>query len=169
MNAIATFGHYPTGAGTFGAIPPGVSVDAQSICRKLLDVGQYWIASASGQSRYGEPMLALFELYERCRESDWDGEGADPISIEALLEANKLLSSLPSSMPTPEFLPEASGSIAFEWYRGRNKVYVISVSGTKTIEYAGLFGYGNETHGKVNFEDSMPLMIRNHLLQFFLA
>ena len=158
MNAMSALGrHYHT----------GVSVDAQRICNILGDLALHWIGSATGQARMAEPMVALYELYQRCRVEDWNGEDAEAISFEALAEAEKLLSLLPSSIPTPELLPEPTGSIAFEWYQGRNRVYVLSTSGKKAIEFAGLFGYGNEIHGKTNFEDALPPVIQDQLREFF--
>lgn len=167
MNAITALGRCASSPATLRITHPGVSVDAQRICHLLGDLALHWIGSATGQTRFGEPLMALNQIYQRCQMEDWDGEDAEPISLEALIEAEKLFGFLPSSIPAPEFLPEATGSIAFEWYRGRNNVYVLSVSGQKTIEFAGLFGYGNELHGKVNFEDSLPSMIRDHLQEFF--
>ena len=167
MTAISAFGPYASGAAALGSTYPGVSIDAQKICHMLGDLAVHWIGSATGQTRFGEPLLALFQLYQRCRAEDWNGEGGKAISLETLMEAQKLLSLLPLSLPTPEFLPEATGAIAFEWYRGRNRVYVLSVSGAKTIEFAGLFGHGSELHGKANFEDSLPPIIQEHLREFF--
>jgi len=109
----------------------------------------------------------LHQLFKRCQAADWDGEGGAEISLDTLMEAEKLLGLLPSSVPAPEFLPEAMGTIAFEWYRGPSRVYVVSVSGAKTIEFAGLFGHGNELHGKTNFEDALPSIVQGHLREFF--
>jgi hypothetical protein len=158
MNAISALGRY---------CHPGVSVDAQRICSIFGNLASHWIGSATGQARVAEPMAALFQLYQRCHVEDWNGEDADAISFEALEEASKLLGLLPSSIPTPEFLPEPTGAIAFEWYQGRNRVYLLSISGKKTIEFARLLGYGNEIHGKTNFEDSLPQVIQDQLREFF--
>jgi hypothetical protein len=158
MNTMGALGRYSH---------PGVSVDAQRICNILGDLALHWIGSATGQARIAEPLAALYQLYERCQVQDWDGEDAEAISFEALIEAEKLLRLLPSSIPMPEFLPEPTGSIAFEWYRGRNHVYVLSIAGKKAIEFAGLLGQGNEIHGRTNFEDSLPPAIQAQLREFF--
>lgn len=167
MTAISALGHYSSGAAALRATYPGVSGDARKIRDMLGNLALHWIGSATGQMRFGEPLLALYQLYKRCQADDWDGEDGEAISLDTLMEAEKLLGSLPSSVPMPEFLPEATGAIAFEWYRGRDRVFVISVSGAKTIEFAGLFGHGNELHGKTNFEDSLPSIIQGHLREFF--
>lgn len=50
-----------------------------------------------------------------------------------------------------------------EWRKGKNRMYLISVSGAGAIEYAGIFGRGNELHGKNNFADFLPRQIASHL------
>jgi hypothetical protein len=167
MTTMSALARYAAGPMAFGSAYPGVSVDAQRIYDMLGRVAQHWVGSATGQICFAEPLMALNQIYQRCQASNWDGEGADPILLETVLEAHKLFSLLPSSVPTPELLPESTGAIAFEWYRGRNRVYVISVCGRKSIEFAGLYGLGNEVHGKVNFEDCLPVAIQDHLQELY--
>lgn len=167
MNTVGVLSHYSSRIGALNITHPGVSVDAQRICNILGDVALHWIASATGQARIADPLLYLYQLYERCQGKGWDGEDAEAIPFAAVGEAEKLLNVLPSSIPAPEILPEPTGSIALEWYQRRDRVYVLSVSGKKGIEFAGLLGRGNEIHGRVNFEDSLPPMIQDHLREFF--
>ena len=164
---IGALTHYPSRLGALRATPPGVSGDAQRICVLLGDVALHWIASATGQARIADPLITLYRLYEQCREEHWDGENAEAIPLAAVVEAQQLITLLPSSVPAPELLPEPTGSIALEWYKRRDHVYVLSVYGKKTIEFAGLLGRGNEVHGRVNFEESLPPMIQDHLREFF--
>jgi hypothetical protein len=105
----------------------------------------------------------LEALYRDCSEEDWDAEGAKPVTRDALREAEMLVSLLPSWVPIPDFLPEPTGGIAFEWYKGPGRVYVLSVSGQGYVYYAGLFGAGNEEHGKAVFEDFLPAPIVEQL------
>lgn len=167
MNMIATLAHFPSGLGALGATSTGVSGDAQRICSLLGDIASHWIESATGQARIADPLISLYRLHEQCREENWDGENAQPIPLSAVVEAQKLLTLLPSSIPAPELLPEPTGSIALEWYQRRDHVYVLGVYGKKTLEFAGLLGRGNEIHGRLNFEDSLPPIIQDHLRRFF--
>lgn len=98
------------------------------------------------------------EVYKECSEEDWDGYGAKPIKEEAYLQALELVDALPSSLPLPEVIPERSGDLALEWSKGKRAVLVISVSGEKMIQYAGIFGT-SKIHGSEYLEDFLPQVI----------
>lgn len=146
---------------------PGVSDAAQIICRLLGATATHRITSATGQARIAEPVASIYDLYERCGTPNWDGDGAAAISSDAVDEAEQLIYLIPSSIPIPEFVPEPTGGIALEWYQGRDRLYLLSVSGAKSIEFAALMGRGNEFHGRVNFEGSLPVIVLDHLKLFF--
>ncbi len=57
---------------------------------------------------------------------------------------------------------ETLGGIGLEWYRGKSRVFVISVSGKHIISYTGIFD-GNKLHGSEYFEETLPLVIIQHL------
>ncbi len=102
---------------------------------------------------------SLREIYQERSEENWDGYEADPITPETYFESRNLIDLLPLYLPPPDVLPEPDGGIAFEWYRGRRKVFIISVSGKNIIHYAGLFGEIRKTHGTEYFFDSLPQVI----------
>ena len=115
-----------------------------------------------------EPLYrALYRIYRECSESNWDSEGADPINEQTFQEALALLDELPSDLPLPEIIPEPTGNVAFEWYKGKRNVYVISVGGKSSIEYAGLFGSYTKTYGAEYFSDELPELILSHILRLF--
>jgi len=154
------------GFGALGALPPGVSDEALQVARRVSALAQGILQSATGQRRLGDPASELADLMERCTINDWDGQGASAIPASAFHEAWLILCLLPSSVPVPNVLPEPTGAIAFEWYRDRDRVFILSVSGVKTIEYAALFGPGDENHGRANFEQSLPQRLLRDLLDF---
>lgn len=115
-----------------------------------------------------EPLYRdLYRIYRECSESDWDIDGAYPINEHTFLNATILLDKLPSELPLPEVIPEPIGNIAFEWYRGKRQVYVISVGANSTIEYAGLFGKYSKTYGAEYFTGELPGLIKSHILRLF--
>ena len=115
-----------------------------------------------------EPLYRdLYRIYRECSESDWDNDGANPINEQTFLEALMLLDHLPSELPLPEVIPEPTGNLAFEWYKGKSHVYVISVDGKSTIEYAGLFGRHSKTYGAEYFSGELPGLIISHILRLF--
>jgi len=102
---------------------------------------------------------ALGEIYKECSSPNWDGYDAQPISNAAYFEAMKLISLLPEEYDNPEIIPEPTGEIAFEWYRGKRFVFVISVGGHSLISYAGLFGSSSKIHGSEYLGDTFPSTI----------
>lgn len=150
---------------------PGVSDTAERIESRIRDIlGSTLtgiIASATGQARIADPIGRLDDLLAECNMAGWDGEEAKPVSSPAYLEARTLLLLLPSMIQVPEFVPERSGRIAFEWYLSPERVYLLSIGGTGELEFGGLFGRGNEIHGKCNFSGSLPGMVAHHLSTLF--
>lgn len=110
----------------------------------------------------------LYEIYRECSEANWDGYDAIPMSKNTYFEAIKLIELLPSYLPEPEIMPEPTGEIAFEWYKGKQFVFVISVGGKNIITYAGLFGKSSKTHGTEYFADNLPLVIIENIKRLLL-
>ena len=157
----------PQPFGRWKYMQPGVSDAAERISAILSSALVELGSSATGQAHIADPIAHLQDLFSECRESNWDGEGATPISAAANQEARALLLLLPSTIEPPEFVPEPSGRIALEWYRAPDHVYLLSTDGTGELEFAGIFGAGNEIHGKCNFSGALPTMISDHLRLFF--
>ena len=167
MRAMAVDAGYP-GLGSWKSyqVAMGVSADANVLSGMMESLLSSLAQSATAQKRINEPLDALFSVYKECTARNWDGEQAPPVTIKSFNEARDLLMLIPSSFPVPSFSPESSGAIAFEWYKNAKNVFVISVDGTQSIQYAGLFGDGNETHGKVNYAGSIPRVIQTLLDDF---
>jgi len=108
--------------------------------------------------RKSEALIALRGLMKEYVTAGWDGYEAAPISQVAYEEAVRFIKMLPSDVSLPDASPEPTGSIAFEWYKGKKQVFVASVSGKNTIEYAGLFG-NNKHYGTVSFGSTIPTII----------
>lgn len=153
-------------AGITNSSSGGASGDAETLSEKYARVALDLLRSATGQARIGDSLASLDAMYRDCSVQNWDGEGAMPITLRTLREAEQLCGLLPSWVPVPEFLPEPPGAVALEWYRGKGRSYILSVSGRGYIEYAGLFGAGNELHGRVVFEDALPVEVIEQLRRF---
>ncbi len=145
----------------------GVSDAALKISALLRNTAVEMLQSATGQARIADPLNSLDRVFQDCSEENWDGEDATAIPYRAFEDAERLLYVLPSFIPAPDVLPEPIGAVAFEWYRNPRWTYVLSVKGNHSIEFAGLFGAGDEIHGKVNFDGFLPGMIAEHLRIFF--
>lgn len=110
----------------------------------------------------------IYDIYKECVEDNWDGYDAKRVSVGAYLEAMKLAELLPSEIPLPEVSPEPSGDIAFEWYKGKRFLLVLSVEGNNTINYAGLFGSTNRIYGSEYFSDELPTRVLKMIQRLFL-
>ena len=110
---------------------------------------------------------SLFEVYKEASQENWDSEGARPITRDAYLEAREFLKLLPTIFPTPEILPEPTGHIAMEWYRGKGRVFVISFGGNGVITFAGMFGPNATLHGTEYFEDFIPPTVIQGIRRLF--
>ncbi len=161
MTVAYTYPDYPIVSLKSGS--SAVSEDFQKLEKAI---GERRSISITDQ-RLDQVRFLLHQILQDCSKVNWDGYNASPISERAFFEANKLLELLPSDVPTPEIVPEPTGDIGLEWYRGKQFAFVISVSGRNLITYAGTFGAGNETHGTENFTESRPLTIIKNLRRLF--
>lgn len=111
-------------------------------------------------------LQSLEDLFKECSETGWDGNEASPITEDAYLEARRLINNLPINLRMPEVVPEPSGEIGLEWSKGKDRVFVLSLSGRNEIVYAGLFGM-NKVHGVEYFGDTVPSTILENLRRLY--
>jgi hypothetical protein len=113
-------------------------------------------------------LLALDAVFRECSKEGWDGEDAIPIGEEAYWAARRFIMALPvtSLIPMPEVVPEPGGAVAFEWFKGKRQVFVVSFSRSDEVEYAGLFGT-NRTYGTEYFGNALPSVIAENLKKLY--
>ncbi|MGC2519448.1 MAG: hypothetical protein WA373_10140 [Burkholderiales bacterium] len=157
-NRYAGWGLFRTSGATWG-----VSEDAEKLAAFFGSIARDAWKTSAGYHRYSQPIQELMDVYRDCSSENWDGEGASAVTESVLDDAVTLLFLLPPSIQNPTFQPEPAGAIALEWYKDPKRVLLLSVNGTRSIQYAGLLGDGNETHGKVNFAGSLPRAIQDLL------
>lgn len=108
---------------------------------------------------------SLIEICRKCSDPDWDGYNANSVSQDSFKEALKFLQLIPSYITRPDIMIEPFGEIAFEWYKNKRMIFIISFNGKNTISYAGIFG-SNKTHGTEYFSDTIPPLILENLKRF---
>ena len=145
----------------FAGIAIGVSEVAKTISAKFIYINDSKLKTVTGHAKASMPSKAFSALLEILDE----GEN---VSYAAFTEAIVFLQNLPVNFGLPDIGVEPSGAITFEWYKNPYKVFVISINGTNSIEFAALAGQGNELHAKMNYKDSMPVEIKS-LLEIFLS
>lgn len=89
------------------------------------------------------------------RESNWNGEGADPISDAAIKEARAFLYKFPTTLPLPEVIAEPDGYLGLEWYRNKRLLYVVSFNGQGVLSCSGLIGQ-TKVYGTYYMDDGIP-------------
>jgi hypothetical protein len=88
------------------------------------------------------------KTFDECREPNWDGYDAPPVSEESYHLAHQCLAALPLSTPVPSIGAEPDGQITVEWYRSPQRTLSVSISPDRYLHYAALLGltmaYGTE-------------------------
>ena len=71
---------------------------------------------------------------------NWDGEGAAPIDVMAVVNASMFIQALPDSVPMPEIAAEPDGQISLDWMPSKSRVFSISVGKSGRLAYAWIDG-----------------------------
>lgn len=107
----------------------------------------------------------LIELFENCREADWDGAGADPLNGEALYRAIQFVRLLPANLPMPEFAPEPDGSVSLDWMHSKRRRLSVSIGRSDRLAYAWLDGT-RKGHAVERFDaQTIPVRILEEILR----
>ena len=109
--------------------------------------GQLQRSYILGQQAKGS-ISELYQVFDECRNANWDGYGAVPISVRTFQSAYEFLEALPLGTPAPSIGAEPDGHITLEWYDAPRRTLSISVSPDGDLHYAALIGaskaYGTE-------------------------
>jgi hypothetical protein len=99
------------------------------------------------------------EVALECQAPGWDGYGAQPISLNAKAEAQRLVDLLPFWLSAPDPVPDPDGEIALSWDLAPGHVFTLSVNSNGVLSYAGLLGDGVKRHGVEPFKSDVPKAI----------
>jgi hypothetical protein len=83
---------------------------------------------------------SLATLGEECRESNWDGYGAQPASFHALRRAEDIIASLPDDLPLPVCSIEPDGCVSLDWMPARYRTLTVSTGESDRLPYAWVDG-----------------------------
>lgn len=144
----------------------GTSVSAISLDAALDWALERWTETAGNQLRLGGLEQSLVSILNECAVQGWDGYGAKPISPLALSEARQLLAVIPARLLPDEVLAEPHGGIAFQWNADDGNTLVLSLNGTKTIEFAATYGPIDEDAGKRSFSGLLPAHVLGLISKF---
>ncbi len=100
----------------------------------------------------------LSQVFEECREPDWDGYGAQAVREETYDLARQFLAALPLSTPVPSIGAERDGQITVEWYRSTQRNLSVSIAPDRDLHYAALLG-AERICGTGTFRARMPQVV----------
>jgi hypothetical protein len=140
---------------TAGLSTRGASLTAQFVERQVEGIRR----ELRNSHFFGQDSKAIFEdlfdVAERCRNADWDGCGATPVSDETFRQSYRVLESLPLGTRQPSVGVEPDGHITFEWYRSPKRTLSVSVSQDGNLHYSALLG-PNTAFGTEAFFGEIP-------------
>ncbi|HLF89550.1 MAG TPA: hypothetical protein VI451_11425 [Anaerolineales bacterium] len=136
----------------------GVSREAYQINELFFKVVEHLFKNETfGESRL-EGYKSLEEVAQEANEPNWDGYNGIAVNALSLYQASEFLNALPASIPTPEIGVDPDGEISFDWYRGKNHLFSVSVGETGKLTFAGIFGL-SKIHGVEYMGDVIPGII----------
>ena len=123
------------GAPTHGASETAwyVAGEAEKGRRRLQDSYAFGMA---GKGVLSELLLTVKE----CRDPNWDGYGAEPVSEITYHLAQQFLKALPLGISAPSIGAEPDGQLTLEWYRSPRRTLSVSISPEGDLHYAALIG-----------------------------
>lgn len=156
-----------TGLNPYAQHGSAVSREAQDIHLAASDIFQTVECSQSLFGRKAAIISELWNLANECNEEDWDSEGACPLSLPALGNAEDFIRALPDELPFPEVSPEPDGAISLDWIVSRHRLFSISIGVSNRLAYAWLDG-SDTGHGVARFDGlTIPVRIRDGIRAIF--
>lgn len=131
---------------------------------------QGWRRSDRGQQSYAEKVSldrAKSDLDEKawdCRDNNWDGYGALPVTKDCRRMALKFLEAMPWGWRSPEIGVEPDGQITLDWHRTCRRTLSVSVDPDGYLHYAAMLGL-NKVNGREVFYGEIPERILNLIAQ----
>lgn len=105
----------------------------------------------------------LNAILAECRNENWDGEGALPITPRTIDAAVVVLQALGSLLPPdtrqPLLLPEHDGDIDISWNVDAGRVFGASIGEHGCLNYAAQLGSGRSRHGVIAIDVSDPAAV----------
>jgi hypothetical protein len=97
----------------------------------------------------------LATVWDECREANWDGYDALPVTQDVLRNTYVFLEALPFGFPRPSVGAEPDGDLTLEWHRSARRTLSVSVNPYGELHYSALFG-PNRVYGTEAFFGDVP-------------
>jgi hypothetical protein len=112
----------------------------------------------------GEQLLLILE---ECRRPNWDGFGAEPVTMETLVNAERITRLIPDDTLIPTIAGLPDGGIGFQWENSVGSLLTLSVYSESQTTYVYIDANGAEDSGTESFSHSLPLKIQELLISLF--
>lgn len=119
-------------------IPYGVSREANQV-EQALERGRSELNELNSVGKKAA-LDELKEVWSECKQADWDGLGAAPVTWETYYLADVFIKALPFGTPVPSVGAEADGHLTLEWYASKRRVLSVSISPDGDLYYAAFLG-----------------------------
>jgi hypothetical protein len=134
---------------SLGAVPTDGASDTARYVASQVEAGRRQLQDSYAFGMRAKGVFGeLFQTLEECREPNWDGYGAQPVSETTYQLTQKFLEALPLGTPAPSIGAEPDGHLTVEWYRSPQRTLSVSISANGDLHYAALVGsakaYGTE-------------------------
>ena len=100
----------------------------------------------------------LADIWEECREPNWDGYDATAVTWDTYNNTERFLRSLPFGIALPSVGAEPDGHITLDWHVSQRRTLSVSMSPDAELHYAALLGPGRVC-GTEPFFGDVPKMI----------
>jgi hypothetical protein len=130
-----------------------VSSESQVVAVGAANLWRFLERSYALSGKKASTISSLRTIAAECAEPDWDGDGAKPISLETIRNAEAFLRALPDWVPFPELSPEPDGAFSLDWIRSRNRMLSVSLGARARLAIAWLDG-SNRGHAMETFDGS---------------
>ena len=99
-------------------------------------------------------------LLEVAGKIDWNGEGADPVSEEAICIALKIVGHFPGDIGIPEVSADPHGRVDFDWHLDNGAMFTISIGKDGEAAISGLYeGQSRLTGMAWDREEDIPSLV----------
>jgi hypothetical protein len=103
---------------------------------------------------------AFQSIRNECKNENWDGDAALPITEQVIAIAEKVVEALftllPKGTAAPDLIPEADGEICISWSVDAERLLSVSVGAHGKINFAGQFGKEGGIHGWQPIDATSP-------------
>ena len=123
------------------------------------NVDRLRLASLSQDAQY-QCELDIHNLREMAGVGDWDGEGADPVSAEAVRIALNVVKDFPGDVGLPEVSADPHGRVDFDWHLNNGAMFTISIGKDGEAAISGLYeGQSKLTGMAWDREEDIPSLV----------